>query len=72
MVALVGNKCDLAGSMQVSIEEAHNLKNKSKLDFVKETSAKAEDNNGVQELFVDIARKLIQKHKAKMVRSFVA
>ena len=68
VVALVGNKSDLASNMQISFEEAHNLQSETKLDFVKETSAKAEDNNGVQELFVDIARRLIRKHKAKMVR----
>ena len=64
-MALVGNKSDLASSMQVSFEEAHQLQNETKLDIVKETSAKAEDNNNVQELFVDIARRLLKKHKAK-------
>ena len=64
-MALVGNKSDLASIMQVSFEEAHQLQNETKLDIVKETSAKAEDNNNVQELFVDIARRLLKKHKAK-------
>ena len=63
----MGNKSDLAASMQVSIEEAHGLQSETRLDFARETSAKAEDNNGVQELFVDIARRLIKKHKAKAV-----
>ena len=71
VVALVGNKSDLASAMQVSFEEAHNLQSETKLDFVKETSAKAEDNNGVQELFVDIARRLIKKHKAKTVSRLI-
>ncbi len=67
-MALVGNKSDLASSMQVSFEEAHKMQSETRLDIVKETSAKAEDNNNVQDLFVDIARRLLKKHKAKLVR----
>ncbi len=66
VVALVGNKSDLADQMQVTAEEAHGLKEECKLDILKETSAK--DNNGVQDLFIDIAKRLLRKHKAQMVR----
>ena len=66
IIALVGNKSDLASSMEVTLEEAHNLKNENKLDYVKETSAKVEDNNNVHEVFIEVSRRLLKKHKAKL------
>ena len=65
VVALVGNKSDLADQMQVTAEEAHGLKEECKLDILMETSAK--DNNGVQDLFIVIANRLLRKHKAQTV-----
>ena len=53
----------MAEEMKVSIEDARCLGEETKAEIVKETSAK--DNNGVQELFQDVARRLLKKHKAK-------
>ena len=63
LIAVVGNKCDMAEDMKVSIEDARRLGEDAKAEIVKETSAK--DNNGVQDLFQDVARRLLRKHKAK-------
>ena len=53
----------MAEDMKVSIADARQLGEKTKAEIVKETSAK--DNNGVQDLFQDVARRLLRKHKAK-------
>ena len=49
---LIGNKCDLEGERQVSIEEGHELAKELDVPFL-ETSAK--DNSNVEQVFVDMA-----------------
>ena len=53
LIALVGNKCDLTDKLEVVFEEAHTFAKSIKAEIIKETSAK--DNNGINELFQDIA-----------------
>ena len=55
----------MAEEMKVTIEDARRLGEEHKAEIIKETSAK--DNNGVQELFQDVARRLLRKHKAKNI-----
>ena len=66
LIALVGNKCDLTEKLEVTFEEADSFKREVKGEIFRETSAK--DNNGVNELFQEIALKLYKRHKAKEVR----
>ena len=61
LIALVGNKCDLTDKIEVVLEEAHGFAKSIKAEIIKETSAK--DNNGVNELFQEIAVKLYKKQK---------
>lgn len=61
VIAIVGNKSDIVESIDVKLEDAHNFGALVKAEIVKETSAK--DNNGVSELFQDVARRLIRKNK---------
>ena len=51
---------------EVAFEEAHIFAKSIKADIIKETSAK--DNNGINELFQEIAVKLYRKQKANDVR----
>jgi GTPase SAR1 family protein len=65
VIAIVGNKSDMAGSIDVQLQEAHEYGKQVNAEIIRETSAK--DNNGVNELFQEVARKLLKKHKAKQV-----
>ena len=65
VLAIVGNKADMVGSIDVQLQEAHEYGKQAKAEIIVETSAK--DNNGINELFQDVARKLLKKHKAKQV-----
>ena len=62
IIALVGNKCDMTERTEVNFEEAHTFAKEIRAEVIKETSAK--DNNGINELFQEIANKLYKKHKA--------
>ena len=53
----------MAEDMKVTIEDARRLGEEHKAEIIKETSAK--DNNGVQDLFQEVAKRLLRKHKAK-------
>lgn len=64
VLAIVGNKSDMYGSSVVQLQEAHEFGRSVKAEIIQETSAK--DNNGVSDLFVEVARKLLKKHKAKV------
>ena len=55
---LVGNKCDLAHSRQVSMEEAKEIANKYGIKYI-ETSAK--DTINIDDLFVSTAKYLLSK-----------
>ena len=57
---LVGNKCDLEKERKISFEEGENLKNKYKLDFFIETSAKRGDN--AKNVFVEAAKILYKEY----------
>ena len=65
VLAIVGNKSDDTENMQVQLQEAHEFGQSVGAEIIKETSAK--DNNGVSELFIEVAKKLIKKQKAKQV-----
>lgn len=49
LIALVGNKCDLAEKAEVQLEEAYSFGRSIKSDIIKETSAR--DSIGLTELF---------------------
>ena len=55
---LVGNKCDLAHSRQVSMEEAKEIANKYGIKYI-ETSAK--DTINIDDLFISTAKYLLSK-----------
>ena len=55
---LVGNKCDLAHSRQVSMEEAKEIANKYGIKYI-ETSAK--DTINIDDLFISTANYLLSK-----------
>lgn len=55
---LIGNKCDLDGTREVSTDEGHELAKELDIMFL-ETSAK--DNSNVEELFVDMAREMVKR-----------
>ena len=61
LIAIVGNKCDLEDKLEVTTEEAHQFAKQVSADIIKETSAK--DNSGINELFMEIAKKLYSKAK---------
>lgn len=63
VIAIVGNKCDLTDRTEVGLEEAHQFQRQVKADIIKETSAK--DNNGISDLFQEIANKLYKREKTK-------
>ena len=69
LIALVGNKCDLTDELVVGVEEAHAFARSCKAEIVKETSAK--DNNGINQLFQEIADKLYKRSKDSEVRSTI-
>ena len=66
LIAIVGNKNDMAENIVVGLEEAHAFGSQIKAEIIKEVSAR--DNNGVNELFLEVAKKLIKKNKLKQVR----
>eukprot|EP01100_Stratorugosa_tubuloviscum_P012471 TRINITY_DN594_c0_g1_i5.p1 TRINITY_DN594_c0_g1~~TRINITY_DN594_c0_g1_i5.p1 ORF type:complete len:200 (-),score=84.16 TRINITY_DN594_c0_g1_i5:181-780(-) len=55
VIALAGNKSDLASERKVTIKDAHSYADENGIFFI-ETSAKTSEN--VNDLFVDIAKKL--------------
>jgi small GTP-binding protein len=60
---LIGNKCDLEESRQVSAEEGHNLSVENGFDYFGETSAKTGFN--AQEIFIKAAKVLYIENKNK-------
>jgi small GTP-binding protein len=60
---LIGNKCDLEESRQVSAEEGHNLSVENGFDYFGETSAKTGIN--AQEIFIKAAKVLYIENKNK-------
>jgi GTPase SAR1 family protein len=58
-LAIVGNKSDESHNIQVQLQEAHEFAQSVKAEIIRETSAK--DNQGVEELFNEVAKKLIRK-----------
>jgi Ras-related protein Rab-1A len=60
---LIGNKSDLEKQRQVSKEDAKELANKYKIDYIE---ASAKDSTNVQQLFVELTRQIkeanVQKH----------
>ena len=60
---LIGNKSDLEKQREVSIEDAKELANKYKIDYIE---ASAKDSTNVQQLFVELTRQIkeanVQKH----------
>ena len=61
LIVLVGNKSDLLGEIQVSMQEANDFQREIKAEICKEVSAK--ENAGISELFQEIGNKLYKKHK---------
>lgn len=61
IIAVIGNKADLADKTEVPFEEAHQFAKMIKAEIIKETSAK--DNTGISDLFQEIGAKLYKKHK---------
>jgi len=59
LLCIVGNKSDDTANIQVQLQEAHEFAQSVKAEIIRETSAK--DNAGVQELFNEVAKKLIKK-----------
>ncbi|NWW96634.1 RAB17 protein, partial [Rhynochetos jubatus] len=62
VIALVGNKTDLAAEREVATEEGEELARTKDLLFM-ETSAKS--NHGVNDIFVAIAQELLQREREK-------
>jgi Ras-related protein Rab-1A len=64
---LIGNKSDLEKQREVSIEDAKELANKYKIDYIE---ASAKDSTNVQQLFVELTRQIkeanVQKHINKI------
>jgi Ras-related protein Rab-1A len=64
---LIGNKSDLEKQRQVSKEDAKELANKYKIDYIE---ASAKDSTNVQQLFVELTRQIkeanVQKHINKI------
>ena len=62
-IFLIGNKCDLEESRQVGTEEGHNFSVENGCVYFRETSAKTGVN--AQEIFINAAKELYKKNKAK-------
>jgi len=60
IIAIAGNKSDLEERRQVPLEKAKDYAESIDGIFI-ETSAKA--NKGIEELFLEVTRKLIERHK---------
>eukprot|EP01120_Amphizonella_sp_Union-15-10_P000749 TRINITY_DN1077_c0_g1_i1.p1 TRINITY_DN1077_c0_g1~~TRINITY_DN1077_c0_g1_i1.p1 ORF type:complete len:201 (-),score=25.82 TRINITY_DN1077_c0_g1_i1:126-728(-) len=58
VIILIGNKCDLEGNRQVSIEEGEQFAKRNGLTFM-ETSAKSSQN--VEDAFINTANAIFQK-----------
>ena len=62
VILLIGNKCDLIESREVTMEEAERKAQKNQYGFM-ETSAK--DNNNVQKAFETLFREIVKIYKNK-------
>ena len=69
VIAVVGNKCDMTDKQEISVEDAHSMAKGIQAEIVREVSAK--DNQGINELFMEIATKLYKKQKQKDVRILI-
>lgn len=61
VLALAGNKCDMHGQEEVSLENCHSFQQKHDIETFQQTSAK--EGQGIEELFVRVALKIDQNRE---------